>query len=238
MDYLHLLVYGYFLRLIPKKIRHLQMEFINPIANNYIETYSNATPSYLREMYEATLSLHPHAHLQSNWHQGGVLSLLSKITSPLHILEIGTFTGFSSLCLAEGLKENGTLHTIELRQEDADKAVSYFQKSPFSNKIIMHVGDAKTIIPTLNIKWDLVFIDADKTGYIDYYNLVLPSLNETGLIIVDNVLFHGEVLAEKIAGKSAKAIQAFNEYVLNDTSTEQTILTIRDGLTLIRKKIT
>jgi predicted O-methyltransferase YrrM len=212
------------------------MEFINPIANNYIESYSDATPSYLREMYEATLSSHAHAHLQSNWHQGGLLRFLSKLTNPLHILEIGTFTGFSSLCLAEGLQENGVLHTIELRQEDADKAISYFQKSPYSNQITMHVGDAKNIIPTLNLKWDIVFIDADKTGYIDYYNLVLPTLNKTGMIIVDNVLFHGEVLEDKVAGKSAKAIQAFNEYVLNDPTTEQTILTIRDGLTLIRKK--
>lgn len=212
------------------------MEFINPIANNYIEAYSNATPSYLREMYDATLSSHPHAHLQSNWHQGGVLSFISKLTQPLHILEIGTFTGFSTLCLAAGLPENGVLHTIEIRQEDADRANSYFEKSPFDNQIKMHVGDAKAIIPTLNLKWDLVFIDADKTGYIDYYNLVLPVLNNNGLIIVDNVLFHGEVLEEPISGKSAKAIQAFNEFVLNDPQTEQSILTIRDGLTLIRKK--
>ena len=212
------------------------MEFINPIANNYIEAYSNATPSYLREMYEATLSSHPHAHLQSNWHQGGVLSFMSKLIQPLHILEIGTFTGFSTLCLAAGLPQNGVLHTIEIRQEDADKANSYFETSPFASQIKMHVGDAKAIIPTLNVQWDLVFIDADKTGYIDYYNLVLPVLNKNGLIIVDNVLFHGEVLEENISGKSAKAIQAFNEFVLNDPQTEQSILTIRDGLTLIRKR--
>jgi len=212
------------------------MEFINPVANNYIEAYSNATPSYLREMYDATLSSHPHAHLQSNWHQGGVLSFISKLTQPLHILEIGTFTGFSTLCLAAGLPENGVLHTIEIRQEDADTANSYFKKSLFANQINMHVGDAKEIIPRLNLKWDLVFIDADKTGYINYYNLVLPVLNKNGLIIVDNVLFHGEVLEAPISGKSAKAIQAFNEFVLNDPQTEQSILTIRDGLTLIRKK--
>jgi predicted O-methyltransferase YrrM len=115
-------------------------------------------------------------------------------------------------------------------------AKSNFDKSPHANKIISHVGDAKNIIPTLNKKWDLVFIDADKTGYIDYYNLALPLLNQNGIIIADNVLFHGEVLESSIAGKSAKAIQAFNEHVLNDTQTEQTILTVRDGLTLIRKK--
>ena len=212
------------------------MEFINPIANQYIETYSNATPSYLKAMYEATIAEHPHAHLQSNWHQGGLLSFISKLVRPTHILEIGTFTGFSTLCLAEGLQENGMIHTIELRAADAIKANSYFEASPHASKIKLHQGDAKKIIPTLNYQWDLIFIDADKTGYQAYYDLVLPTLNKDGLIIVDNVLFHGEVLEEKVAGKSAKAIQAFNEYVLNDESTEQTILTIRDGLTLIRKK--
>ena len=212
------------------------MEFINPIANTYIENYSQATPSYLRVIYDATIASHSHAHLQSNWHQGGFLSFISKLVNPKHILEIGSFTGFSSLCLAEGLTENGELHTIELREEDALKAKSYFTQSPHASKIQMHIGDAIKIIPTLPFEWDLVFIDANKTGYIDYYDLVLPSIKKNGLIIVDNTLFHGEVLEERISGKSAKAIQAFNEHVLRDESTEQTILTIRDGLTFIRKK--
>ncbi len=212
------------------------MELIHPAANTYIDKYSNATPSYLREMYEQTLKLHPHAHLQSDWHQGGVLSFLSKLVKPTHILEIGTFNGFSSLCLAEGLQQNGLLHTIELREGDAEKATNYFEKSPYANRIKIHVGDAKNIIPTLDTKWDLVFIDADKTSYVEYYNLVLPNLNKDGLIIIDNVLFHGEVLQEKITGKNANAIQAFNEYVLNDGRTEQTLLAIRDGITLLRKK--
>ncbi len=212
------------------------MEFINPIANNYIAQYSNATPAYLKGMYDVTIATHPHAHLQSNWHQGGVLSFISKLVRPTNILEIGTFTGFSALCLAEGLTEQGALHTIELREEDGNRAKSYFDNSPHANKIHMHIGDAKYIIPTLNKKWDLVFIDADKTGYIEYYDLALPMLNANGLIIVDNVLFHGDVLEETITGKSAKAIQAFNEHVSNDVNTEHTILTVRDGLTLIRKK--
>jgi predicted O-methyltransferase YrrM len=212
------------------------MDFINPIANSYIDQYSDATPVYLKEMYEDTLREHPHAHLQSNWHQGGVLSFICKLIKPSKILEIGTFTGFSALCLAAGLAEQGELHTIELREEDGKKAKSYFEKSPHASQINLHIGDAKTIIPNLNHQWDLVFIDADKTGYIEYYNLVLPLLNPNGLIIVDNVLFHGDVLEEKISGKSAKAIQAFNEYVLKDSNTEHTLITLRDGLTLIRKK--
>lgn len=212
------------------------MEFISPIANNYIEQFSNATPSYLRDMYESTLASHKHAHLQSNWHQGGLLCFLSKMIRPASILEVGTFTGFSTLCLAEGLAENGQLHTIELRAEDAHTASNYFKQSPHANKIKMHIGDAKEIIPTLNYTWDLMFIDADKTGYIDYYNLILPKLSNNGLIIVDNVLFHGEVLEATVSGKSAKAIQAFNEMLQKDDRTDHTLLTVRDGLTLIRKK--
>ena len=133
------------------------MELIHPAANTYIDKYSNATPSYLREMYDKTLKSHPHAHLQSDWHQGGLLSFLSKLIKPTHILEIGTFTGFSTLCLAEGLAENGQLYTIELRDEDAKTAVDYIKKSKHSHTITVHIGDAKKIIPNLQINWDLVF---------------------------------------------------------------------------------
>ncbi len=212
------------------------MDFIHPLANQYSEAYSNATPTYLKSEYEKTLAHHEHAHLQSSWTQGGFLSFISKIMAPSTILEIGTFTGFSALCLAEGLTGNGELHTIELRAEDAHKAASAFKKSHRSTQIHLHIGDAKEIIPTLDKRWDLIFIDADKTSYIEYYTMVLPLLNERGIIIVDNVLFHGEVLENSIKGKNAKAIQAFNEYLLSDQNTEQVMLTIRDGLTLIRKK--
>jgi predicted O-methyltransferase YrrM len=212
------------------------MDFINPLANDYTQAYSNATPSYLKSLFEDTLATHEHGHLQSSWTQGGFLSFISKVLAPSHILEIGSFTGFSALCLAEGLTEKGELHTIELREEDAQKAKAAFEKNPRSKQLHIHVGDAKEIIPTLQKKWDLVFIDADKTSYIEYYNMVLPLLNDKGMMIVDNVLFHGEVLEESIKGKSAKAIQSFNEYVLLDQKTEQVMLTIRDGLTLIRKK--
>ena len=212
------------------------MEFIHPLANDYAQKYSSSTPSYLKPLFEETLASHAHAHLQSSWTQGGFLSFISQLVQPCNILEIGSFTGFSALCLAEGLKANGELHTIELRAEAAKKAMTAFSTSPKQHQLHLHLGDAKEIIPTLNKKWDLVFIDADKTSYIEYYNLVLPLLNENGLMIVDNVLFHGEVLEANIQGKSAKAIQAFNEHVKADEKTTQVLLTIRDGLTLIRKK--
>lgn len=212
------------------------MDFINPLANEYCEQYSNSTPSYLKEMYEATKAAHPHAHLQSSWNQGGFLAFLSQLIAPTRILEIGTFTGFSTLCLGEGLKQEGEIHTIELREQDAGTAMSYFTKLAPQKNITVHQGDAKEILPKLKGPWDMVFIDADKTSYIDYYQLVLPHLNENGIIIADNVLFHGDILQETVTGKSARAIQAFNEFVANDTSTQQVMLTVRDGLTLIRKK--
>jgi predicted O-methyltransferase YrrM len=152
------------------------------------------------------------------------------------ILEIGTFTGYSALCLAEGLSASGELHSIELRAEDAQTAASNFSKSKRNKQIHLHIGNAKEIIPTLSMEWDLVFIDADKTGYIDYYELIVPRLSKNGWIIADNVLFHGQIFEDPISGKSAKAIQAFNDHVLADHRTEQVLLTTRDGLLLIKKK--
>jgi len=212
------------------------MDFIQPAANDYVTHYSDATPAYLRPMYEQTIMTHPHAHLQSNWNQGGFLSFFSKLLAPHSILEIGTFSGFSTLCLAEGLDSTGTLDTIELRAEDANTARTHFDTSPKGQQIISHIGDAKAILPKLTKQWDLVFIDADKTSYIEYFNLVLPMLSDNGVIIADNVLFHGQVFEETITGKNALAIQAFNEFVLQHKGIEKIMLTVRDGLTLIRKK--
>ena len=212
------------------------MDFIQQAANDYVTHYSDATPAYLRPMYEHTLLSHPHAHIQSNWNQGGFLSFFSKLLAPQCILEIGTFTGFSALCLAEGLNHTGTIDTIELRLEDANAARTHFVTSPKGQQIISHIGDAKVIIPTLTKQWDLVFIDADKTSYIDYVNLVLPMLSDKGVIIADNVLFHGQVFEENITGKNALAIHAFNEFILQHKGIEKIMLTVRDGLTLIRKK--
>jgi predicted O-methyltransferase YrrM len=153
----------------------------------------------------------------------------------MHILEIGTFTGYSALCLAKGLDPNGKLHTIENRTEDAQTAHHYFTQSNYAHQIELHIGDAKEIIPTLSQHFDLIFIDADKTGYIEYYEMVVPKLAKGGIIIADNVLFHGEVLDNPIAGKNAIAIHAFNEHVKNDPRTSQVLLTIRDGMLLIQK---
>ena len=212
------------------------MELIHPKANEYVDQYSNATPPHLKAMYEAILAEHPHAHLQSNWNQGGFLAFISKMLQPKYIIEIGTFNGFSTLCLAEGLIQEGQVDTIEIREEDAQRAKSYFEQHSNGKTIHQHISDAKLIIPTIPHQFDLAFIDADKTGYIDYYTLLKPKMSRNGIIIADNTLFHGDVLEEKISGKNAKAIQAFNELVAADIETEKIMLTIRDGLTLIRKK--
>ncbi len=212
------------------------MELINELVENYINKYSSDNDEGLKQIYEKTLREHPKKHMQSSWVQGKFLSFISELVKPKYILEIGTFTGFSAICLAKGLQKNGELHTIELRENDATTAQSNFSFSKNKNQILLHLGNALKIIPTLPFKWDLVFIDADKTSYINYYNMVLPMLNDNGLIIADNVLFHGEVVQQEIKGKNAKAIHSFNEFVSKDERTEQIILSIRDGLMLIKKK--
>ena len=194
-------------------------------ADSYATNYSSNFSGELEELLRIT-EAHSQAHLASSRLQGQVLAMLSFMKQPRKVLEIGTFTGFSAICLAKEMPALSELHTIELREADAEIANSFFQKIATPAKIILHIGDAKNIIPTLNHLWDLVFIDADKTGYIDYYELTLPALNKGAVIIVDNVLFHGKILEEHIEGKSAKAIQLFNEYIKNDKRVEQVVLPI------------
>jgi len=208
-----------------------------PEIEAYSTTYCSQLSPLINEVLEHTLNNHPHAHMVSGHEQGLLLQFLSRMIQPQRILEIGTFTGFSGLCMAEGLAADGELHTLELREEDATTAQAYFNRSSHKEKIHLHIGDAHQIIPTLNQQWDMVFIDADKPGYIDYYNLVLPNLSPNGWILADNVLFHGEVLRQPVTGKNAKAIAAFNEHVKSDNRVEQMILTVRDGMMLIRKRM-
>ena len=211
------------------------MEIINQLAEKYADDFSSPEDELIQKVSVYTSQNHPQAHMLSGHVQGKFLSIVSSLLKPRRILEIGTFTGYSALCLAKGLADDGELHTIELREEDATTAKDFFQQSAHRDKIILHVGNARDIIPGLNENWDIVFIDADKTGYIDYYKLILPGVKQNGLIIADNVLFHGQVLEEKISGKNAIAIHAFNTHVKNDARVEQSLLTMRDGLLIIRK---
>jgi len=212
------------------------MELINKKAEQYAKQYTSPLDELLQEVEDATLSGHPHAQMLSGHVQGKVLEMFSRMVNPARVLEIGTFTGFSAMCLAKGLQEGGQLHTIEIRTEDAATANNYFKKAGLGNIIELHIGNALEIIPALKETWDLVFIDADKVNYIKYYELTLPMVKKGGWILADNVLFHGEVLEDTIKGKNAIAIQAFNEYIKNDDRVQQVMLTIRDGLLLIQKK--
>jgi predicted O-methyltransferase YrrM len=211
-------------------------EVIDEKLNQYAIKYSEPTDSLLQEIEEYTVTRHAHANMLSGPLQGKFLELFSKVLSPERILEIGTFTGYSALCLAKGLTKTGELHTIELRSEDAKLSKSFFAKSSHSKQIFLHEGNALDIIPKLNEKWDLIFIDADKLNYINYYELTLPDLKKGGIILADNVFFHGEVLNEVIKGKNGKAIHAFNEHVANDDRVQRVLITVRDGLMIIRKK--
>lgn len=210
-------------------------ELVNNAVEQYAATFSSPEDELLQTINVHTQQTHAHAHMLSGHVQGNFLSFLSNILQPTKILEIGTFTGYSALCLAKGLQPGGMLHTIELREEDALVAQNYFDRSVYKENIKLHVGNANEIIPTLNEVWDIVFIDADKTGYLDYYELVLPALRQNGIVIADNVLFHGQVLEQNITGKNAKAVHAFNQHIQNDARVEQVLLTVRDGLLLIRK---
>lgn len=203
--------------------------------HNYAESYSSPEDALLKEVNDYTMQNHSESVMLSGHLQGKVLEMISCMIQPRRILEIGTFTGYSGLCLAKGLTEEGQLHTIEVREADAAKAQSFFSRSSFADKIILHTGNALDIIPALEETWDLVFIDADKPTYIQYFNLVLPRLRKNGFILADNIFFHGQVLEPTVKGKSAKGIQAFNDFIKGRTDIEKCVLTIRDGLYLIRK---
>lgn len=212
------------------------MELVTKIAEDYAGQFTSPEDEVLRQINTKTTDNRPHAHMLSGHVQGKLLEFISYMMQPQYILEIGSFTGYSALCLAKGLSSNGELHTIELRPEDANTCAQNVERSALHKKITLHTGNALDIIPELPYQWDIVFIDADKTGYIQYYEMALPRLSDRGIIIADNVLFHGQVLESPVKGKSAVAIESFNKHVAEDSRTEQVMLTVRDGLLLIKKK--
>ena len=211
------------------------MDLVDPRVQAYLETYTTAEDELLKEVSDYTAANHPKSHMLSGHVQGKFLQMVSEMIRPRRILEIGTFTGYSALCLAKGLTEDGEIHTIEVREEDAATAKGYFERSFFSKKIILHIGDALKIIGELKETWDLVFIDAEKEQYTNYFNLVLPYLRQNGFILADNVLFHGQVLEEEVKGKNARAIQAFNDHIRTRSDVEKLMIPLRDGIMIIRK---
>jgi predicted O-methyltransferase YrrM len=211
------------------------MELINPLVQQYAEAYSTPEDDLLQEINLFTAKNHPEYQMLSGHLQGKLLEMISHMMKPQRILEIGTFTGYSALCLAKGLAAGGQLHTIELSESDSAIAQGFFNRSSFRNRIILHTGNALHVVAGLRETWDLVFIDADKVGYIEYFKLVLPNLRQNGFILADNIFFHGQVLADEVKGKNAVAIQAFNEFIRERNDIDKMIITLRDGLYLMRK---
>jgi predicted O-methyltransferase YrrM len=211
------------------------MHFISQDLENYIEQHSEKEPELLAALNKETYQKVLLPRMLSGHFQGRVLSMLSKLIRPLNILEIGTYTGYSALCLCEGMQENGILHTIDIKEELVDFQRKHFDKSPWGNQIVQHLGEALDIIPTLDLKFDLVFIDADKENYINYFELIVPKMNKGGIILSDNVLWSGKVL-EPLNPKdiSTKILLEYNLLLKNDPRVETVLLPIRDGLTVSR----
>ena len=211
------------------------MHFISDKLEKYVADHSQLEPELLVKLSKETHQKILQPRMLSGHFQGRVLSMLSKIINPKHILEIGTYTGYAALCLAEGLQKDGTLDTIDINEELEEIQHKYFELSEYSNQIIQHIGDAIEIIPTLNKKFDLVFIDADKENYINYFHLIVPMMNRGGIILSDNVLWSGKVLEEvKHNDKTTPILLEFNKVINEDERVETVLLPIRDGLTVTR----
>ncbi|WP_395075324.1 O-methyltransferase [Flavobacterium sp.] len=211
------------------------MHFLSEDLEEYIEQHSENEPELLAQLNKETYQKILLPRMLSGRFQGRVLSMLSKLIRPINILEIGTYTGYSALCLCEGIQENGILHTIDIKEELVDFQRKYFDKSRWGKQIFQHLGEAVNIIPTLNLKFDLVFIDADKENYINYFNLILPKMNKGGIILSDNVLWSGKVVEPvDVNDLSTKVLLEYNKILKNDVRIETVLLPIRDGLTVSR----
>ena len=212
------------------------MYFLPEKLDDYVVAHSENEPELLQQLTRETYQKILQPIMLSGPYQGRVLSMISKLARPKTILELGTFTGYATLCLAEGLQQDGEIHTIDINEELEDFQREYFDKSGYGENIHQHVGSAIDIIPKLNKTYDLVFIDADKPNYVNYFNLIVDRLNPGGIILSDNVLWHGTVI-EPLKDKdvSTKVLLEYNTLLKNDPRIETILLPIRDGLTISRK---
>ena len=210
--------------LLPKKVKQ------------YVENNSSTENSLLKEIARDTYLHVLNPRMLSGHYQGRLLSFLSHMIQPRQILEIGTFTGYATLCLAEGLASNGVITTIDINEEITERAKGHFSKSRFKDQITAKTGNALRIIPKLEAFWDLVFIDADKENYMTYYEMVMPKLNPKKFIIIDNVLWDGKVTEENVTDKKTNSLKLFNNFVHQDTRVDNLLLPIRDGLMILRKR--
>jgi caffeoyl-CoA O-methyltransferase len=213
------------------------MDYTTDLIHQYCELHSSEESSVLKQLNRYTHANVLQSRMISGHLQGRVLSAISHLLKPENILEIGTYTGYSAICLAEGLAANGKLITIDVNPEIEDQAIRFFKEAGFEKKIQLIIGDAYQVIRTLPKAFDLVFIDADKKSYDAYYELVLTHLKPGGFILVDNVLWSGKVIDEKelVSDKDTQTLHALNQKIKNDDRVEKVLLPIRDGLYLIRK---
>lgn len=214
------------------------MNIINEEIQNYAEKYTSAESELLTELLQKTYGERADKSMLSGFYQGRLLAMFSKMIAPRRILEIGTYMGYSAMCLAEGLTDDGKLITLDMQPETHAIAKSFWAKSDLNDKIDGHLGDATKIIPTLDKTFDLVFIDADKPNYKNYYDLVFPKMRIGGLIIADNVLWSGEVLQVESGAtddESTVALHEFNQKVQSDERVSNILFAVRDGLMVIRK---
>jgi|TARA_B110000908_G_scaffold25440_1_gene29332 caffeoyl-CoA O-methyltransferase len=213
------------------------MHFISEKLDEYVVKHSEDEPALLKALTRETYQKILQPRMLSGHYQGRVLSVLSKLIRPKVILEIGTYTGYSALCLAEGLDQKGVLHTIDINEELLDFQRSYFDKSDYGSQIFQHLGPAADIIPTLDNTFDLVFMDADKPNYINYFNQIIDKLNPGGVILSDNVLWSGKVIeALDPNDLSTKIVLDYNKLLKEDPRLETVLLPIRDGLTVSIRK--
>ena len=213
------------------------MHFLSEELENYAAQHTEDEPLLLQELNKRTHLNVLQPRMISGHFQGRFLSLLSKMVQPRTILEIGTYTGYATLCLAEWLHPEGVLHTIDIKEELTDLQREFFDRSGYGNQIVQHLGKAADIIPSLDTTFDLVFIDADKQNYAHYFDLVIEKMNRGGIILSDNVLWSGKVVEEvKHNDKHTQALMAYNQKIKDDPRVETVLLPIRDGITLSRVK--
>lgn len=213
------------------------MHFLSEELENYAAQHTEDEPLLLQELNKRTHLNVLQPRMISGHFQGRFLSLLSKMVQPRTILEIGTYTGYATLCLAEGLHPEGVLHTIDIKEELTDLQREFFDRSGYGSRIVQHLGKAADIIPALDTTFDLVFIDADKQNYAHYFDLVIEKMNRGGIILSDNVLWSGKVVEEvKHNDKHTQALMAYNQKIKDDPRVETVLLPIRDGITLSRVK--
>ena len=211
------------------------MNFIEEKVEEYSIAHTSPESTLLNVIDRETHLEVLRPRMLSGHFQGRILSMLAKMVGPTRILEIGTYTGYSALCLAEGLSKDGRLYTIDINEELEDRVRQYFLDSPYNSQIDFIIGDATNLIPTLNENWDMVFIDADKKNYLNYYELVISSVNPGGYIIADNVLWSGKVVEKEHDDEDTQALRVFNDTLSKDSRLEVVLLPVRDGLLIARK---